>query len=80
VAGPVDLEGELPPTCLPPLGEVHTGKHRAGTGGEPFLEITLATTPRGNHVGDTLTGLAVPEGRDVALTDCATQNGLRFFT
>ena len=29
-----------PPTCLPPLGEVHAGKHRVGTSGEPFLEIT----------------------------------------
>ncbi len=25
----------------PRWGEVHAGKHRAGTSGEPFLEITL---------------------------------------
>src|SRR5215475_6121473 len=32
-----------PPTCLPPLGgEVHTGKHRTGTSGKPFLEIALS--------------------------------------
>ena len=41
---------------------------------------TLATPPGGDHIGDTLTGLAVPEGRDVALTAFAAQNGLRFFT
>ena len=30
----------------PRWGEVHAGKNRAGTSGEPFLEITLEETIR----------------------------------
>src|SRR5262252_2689417 len=32
-----------PPPASPRWGDVHAGKHRADTSGEPFPEITLAT-------------------------------------
>jgi len=37
---PLPPLGDTAPTCLLLLGEVRAGKHRAGTSGAPFLEIT----------------------------------------
>src|SRR5262245_335147 len=50
-----------PPTCLPPLGEVHIGKHRVGISGEPFPGITLVLHPMARQPPrDSCSGLARP--------------------
>ena len=73
---PLGRQRHRPPPASPRWGEVHADKHRAGTSGEPFLEIALVSTdPAQPAFLTSLTYQSVTlPGRDYAALDSLTKS------